>query len=134
LAISCGLTLKGRSNLRLIKLMGLLSLLSLMGCVSVGSLGVITKSSVDPVSLLKTGHTVKDLGPAEGQACRFFIIAVIPWGNSDVQTAVDKALAPTGGDALVNVTTSSSLYGFIPVYNVLSFTCTSVKGSAVKLE
>jgi hypothetical protein len=120
--------------LRLIKLMGLLSLLSLMGCVSVGSLGVITKSSVDPVSLLKTGHTVKDLGPAEGQACRFFIIAVIPWGNSDVQTAVDKALAPTGGDALVNVTTSSSLYGFIPVYNVLSFTCTSVKGSAVKLE
>ena len=77
---------------------------------------------------------MKDLGPAEGQACRYFIIAVVPWGNSDVQTAVDKALAPSGGDALVNVTTSTSLYGFIPVYNVLSFTCTTVKGTAIKLD
>ena len=109
-------------------------MLALAGCVSVGSLGVITKSSVDLASLLKTAHSVKDLGPAQGQAGRFFVIAVVPFGNSDVQTAVDKALAPTGGDALVNVTTSSSLYGFIPVYNVLSFTCTSVKGTAVKLE
>jgi hypothetical protein len=120
--------------MRITRLMGLLGLLSLAGCVSVGSLGVITKSSVDPASVLKTGHSVKELGPAEGEACRYFLIAVIPWGNSDVQTAVDKALAPSGGDALVNVTTSSSLYGFVPVYNVLSFTCTSVKGTAVKLE
>jgi len=120
--------------MRITRLMGLLGLLSLAGCVSVGSLGVITKSSVDPASVLKTGHSVKELGPAEGEACRYFLIAVIPWGNSDVQAAVDKALAPSGGDALVNVTTSSSLYGFVPVYNVLSFTCTSVKGTAVKLE
>ena len=120
--------------MRITRLMGLLGLLSLAGCVSVGSLGVITKSSVDPASVLKTGHSVKELGPAEGEACRYFVIAVIPWGNSDVQTAVDKALAPSGGDALVNVTTSSSLYGFVPVYNVLSFTRTSVKGTAVKLE
>src|SRR3984957_7309356 len=107
--------------MRLIRLTGLLFLLSLAGCVSVGSLGVITKSSIDPAATLKTGHSVKDLGHAEGQACPYFVIAVIPWGNSDVQTAVDKALAPTGGDALVNVTTSTSLYGFIPIYNVLSF-------------
>ncbi len=120
--------------MRLIRSIGILSLLALGGCVSVGSLGVITKSSVDPASVLKTGHSVRELGPAEGQACRYFVIAVIPFGNSDVQTAVDKALAPTGGDALVNVTTSSSLYGFIPVYNVFSFTCTTVKGTAVKLE
>ena len=59
---------------------------------------------------------------------------MIPWGNSDVQTAVDRALAPTGGDALVNVATSSSLYGFLPIYNVFSFTCTRVKGTAVKLD
>jgi hypothetical protein len=120
--------------MQLIRLMGLLGLLALAGCVSVGSLGVITKSSVDPASTLKTAHTVKDLGQTEGQACRYFIIAVIPWGNSDIQTAVDRALAPTGGDALVNVTTSTSLYGFVPIYNVLSFTCTTVKGTAVKLE
>jgi hypothetical protein len=120
--------------MRLIHLIGLLILFSVAGCVSVGSLGLVTKSSVDPTSILKTAHSVKDLGPAEGQACRYFIIAVVPWGNSDVQTAVDKALTPSGGDALVNVTTSSSLYGFVPVYNVLSFTCTTVKGTAVKLE
>ena len=120
--------------MRLIRLFGPLALLSIAGCVSVGSLGLITKSSVDPAQVLKTAHSVKDLGPAEGQACRFFIIAVVPWGNSDVQTAVDKALTPSGGDALVNVTTSTSLYGFIPVYNVLSFTCTTVKGTAIKLD
>jgi hypothetical protein len=120
--------------MRSIRFAGLLALLSLAGCVSVGSLGVITKSSIDPAATLKTAHSVKDLGPVEGQACRYFVIAVIPWGNSDIQTAVDKALAPTGGDALVNVTTSTSLYGFVPIYNVLSFTCTTVKGTAVKLE
>ena len=93
----------------LMRLLGSAGMLALAGCVSVGSLGVLTRSSIDPVALLKTSHTVKDLGPAEGQACRFFVIAVIPWGNSDVQTALDKALAPSGGDALVNVTTSTSL-------------------------
>jgi hypothetical protein len=107
--------------------------ISLTGCVSVGSLGVVTKSSV-PVSLLGKSHSFKELGTAEGQACRYFALAVIPWGNSDIQTAVDQALQTTGGDALVNVTTSSSLYGFVPIYNVFSFTCTSVKGTAVKLE
>ena len=120
--------------MRLVRLIGVLVMFGLAGCVSVGSLGIIAKSSIDPVSVLKTAHSVKDLGPAEGQSCRYFVIAVIPWGNSDVQTAVDKALASSGGDALVNVTTSTSLYGFIPVYNVLSFTCTTVKGEAVKLE
>lgn len=120
--------------LKVIGFLGLLGLFSVAGCTSVGSLGVITKSSVDPVSVLKTAHTVRDLGPVEGQACRYFVIAVVPWGDSDVQTAVDRALATTGGDALVNVTTSSSLYGFIPIYNILSFTCTTVKGTAVKIE
>ncbi len=120
--------------IRLMGLLGLMGLLSLSGCVSVGSLGIITKSSLDPSSVFKTPHYVKELGPAQGQACRYFLIAVIPWGNSDIQSAVDKALAPTDGDALVNVTTSTSLYGFIPVYNVLSFTCTTVQGTSVKLE
>jgi hypothetical protein len=113
---------------------GLLGLVALTGCTSLGSLGIITKSSADPVALLKKSHTVRDLGSAEGQACRYFALAVIPWGNSDIQTAVDRALEPTGGNALVNVSTSTSLYGFVPVYNVFSFTCTTVKGTAVKIE
>jgi hypothetical protein len=43
-------------------------------------------------------------------------------------------LASSGGDALVNVSTATSLYGFVPVYNVFSFTCTTVKGTAIKFE
>jgi hypothetical protein len=59
-----------------------------------------------------------------------FVIAVIPFGDSTFSKAVDDALASRGGDALINVTVSSSLYGFVPIYNVYSFTCTSqYKGS-----
>jgi hypothetical protein len=47
---------------------------------------------------------------------------------------VDKALAPSGGDALVNVTVSNSLYTFIPIYNLFSYACTEVRGIAVKLQ
>lgn len=111
-----------------------LVLASLTGCASVGNLGIITKSSLDPASTLRTAHTLKDMGPTEGQACRYFLFAAVPWGKSDLQTAVDKALAKTGGDALVNVVVSSSLYGFIPIYNVFSYTCTTVKGTATKFE
>src|SRR3984957_18452318 len=120
--------------MRSLRLLSLLGLLALASCTSVGSLGVITKSSVDPASVIGKSRTFKDLGPAEGQACRYFALAVIPWGNSDIQTAVDRALAPSEGDALVNVSTATSLYGFVPIYNVFSFTCTTVKGTAVKLE
>ena len=120
--------------MRLVRLICLLGLLSLAACTSVGSLGVITKSSVDPVSVIGKSKTVKELGPAEGRGCRYFALAVIPWGNSDIQTAVDRALQPSEGDALVNVSTATSLYGFVPIYNVFSFTCTTVKGTAVKFE
>ena len=78
--------------MRLVRLIGLLGLLSLAACTSVGSLGVITKSSVDPVSVIGKSKTVKELGPAEGRGCRYFALAVIPSGNSDIQTAVDRAL------------------------------------------
>jgi hypothetical protein len=60
------------------------------------------------------------------------VIALVPFGDSTVSTAVDRALAASGGDALLNVNVSSSLYGFVPIYNVLSFTCTEVKGTAIQ--
>jgi len=104
------------------------------GCASVGTVGMITRSSIDPLSVVKSAHTVKDLGPAEGQACRYFLLAIVPWGKSDLQVAVDHALVKLGGDAIVNVAVSSGLYGFIPIYNVFSYTCTTVKGTAVKFE
>lgn len=107
-------------------------LLSLAGCVSVGNLGLVTKSGLNPISILQTETKFQELGPTKARACRHFLLAVIPWGDSDIQTAVDKALAKSGGDALVNVTTSSSLYGFIPYFNVYSITCTTVQGTAIK--
>ena len=106
----------------------------LTGCTSVGNLGIVTKPSADAASLLKSGRAYKELGPAEGEACRHFLLAIIPWGDSSFSTAVNNALAEKGGDALVNVTVSSSLYGFIPIYNVYTYTCTTVKGIAVKFQ
>jgi hypothetical protein len=104
------------------------------GCTSVGNLGMVTRSTSDPGALLKENRSYKELGRAEGQACRFFILAIIPGGNSDISTAVERALDSSGGDALLNVTTSTSLYGFIPIYNIVSYTCTTVKGIAIKFE
>jgi hypothetical protein len=94
----------------------------------------VTKSSADPTSLLKNSQGYEELGPVEGQACRHFILAIIPFGQSDMAKAVDNALETTGGDALINVSVESSLYGFIPIYNVYSFTCTTVKGIAIKFK
>lgn len=104
----------------------------LAGCSSSGTLGIVTKSTADPVGLLKSGRHYQELGPVEGQSCRHFVLAVVPWGEGDVTHAVDKALEQRGGDAMVNVSVETSLYGFVPIYNVYSFTCTTVKGIAVK--
>lgn len=106
----------------------------LAGCTSTGNLGIVTRSSAENAERLRSGVKFEELGPVEGSACRHFIIAVIPFGDSSFSKAVDEALAARGGDALINVSVSSSLYGFIPIYNVYSFTCTSVSGIAVKYK
>src|SRR5258708_38201929 len=100
-------------SLRLFGLLGLLSL-SLTSCTSVGSLGIITKSSVDPVSVIGKSRSFKDLGPAEGQACPYFALPVIPWGDSDIPTAAARALPASAGAVLVNVPTATRLAGFGP--------------------
>lgn len=107
--------------------------LMLAGCTSVGTVGIVTKSSAEPASILRNGKQFKELGPGQGEACRFFLLGMIPWGDATFSAAVDDALSKSGGDALINVTVSNSLYGFLPVfYNVFSYTCTDVKGIAVK--
>ena len=112
----------------------LLILLVLMSCTSVGHLGLVTRPMADPASILRSGKDFQELGPVEGHACRHFILAVIPFGDATFSTAVNNALRERGGDALVNVTVSNSLYGFIPIYNLYAFTCTTVKGVAVKFK
>ncbi len=62
------------------RLTGLLCLAA--GCYSMGTVGIVAKSSADPVAFLLKPHTVRDLGPAWGEACRYFALAVVPWGNS----------------------------------------------------
>lgn len=109
-----------------------LAILSLAGCTSTGSLGLVAKSSADPAAILRNGRAYRDLGPAEGKACRMLFLGVAPLGNADIQKAVDRALETSGGDALVNIATSNSHYGVLPIYNLISFTCTEVKGSSVK--
>lgn len=79
-----------------------------------------------------SGVKFDELGQTEGKACRHFILAVVPFGDSAFSTAVEDALSAKGGDALLNATVSTSLYGFVPIYNVYSFTCTTVSGVAVK--
>jgi hypothetical protein len=106
----------------------------LSGCTSVGTLGLVTKSSADPGAVLRSAQPYKELGPASGSSCRYFLLAIAPWGDGTFSTAVDEALAKSGGDALLNVTVSSSLYGFIPIYNVFTYACTDVKGIAIKFE
>ena len=105
-----------------------------VGCSSTGNLGIVTKSTASPSALLKSNQSFEELGQAEGSACRHFALGIIPFGKSDVEQAVDKALQGTGGDALLNVSTESSLYGFLPYFNIWAFTCTDVKGTVIKFH
>ena len=103
-------------------------------CSSTGNLGMATKSTADPGSLITTSGHYKEIGPAKGEACRYILIGIIPWGDSTATKAVSNALEQNGGDALINISVTSSLYTFVPIYNVFCFTCTSVEGIAIKLE
>ena len=116
-------------------ILGLLLLVVLAsGCSSTGTLGMVTKSSVNSAKLLQSAQGFEEIGLTEAMVCRHFILAIIPFGNSNIEAAVNKALRRTGGDALINVLITTSLYGFIPLYNVYSFTCTTVQGTAIKFN
>lgn len=106
--------------------------LVLAGCSSMGTLGIVTKSGTDTVGILKNGQAYTELGQATGSSCRFFLLAVVPWGNGTISDAVDDALTKTGGDALINVSVQNSLYGLIPIYNIFTWQCTDVQGTAIK--
>src|SRR6476660_1983868 len=85
-----------------------------IGCTSVGHLGIVTKPTSSNAERLKSGVAFEEIGPVEGNACRHFLIAVIPFGDSTFSKAVEDALEQRGGDALLTVTVTSSLYGFVP--------------------
>ena len=107
-------------------------LATVAGCSSTEQVGFIAQPSSEPGSLLTEQTSFASLGPVEGRACRYFLLGVIPWRDS--QTALGNALEASGGDAIINATVETSLYGFVPIYNIFSFTCTTVRGIAIKYD
>lgn len=103
------------------------------GCTSVGNVGLMVRSAANPLEVARAG-SFRELGYVQATDCRYLIIGVLPLGNADPGHVLDKALASSGADALLNVSTSNSHYGFVPIYNVFSITCTSLSGTAIKFE
>lgn len=106
--------------------------LLLAGCTSVGQVGLMTRPGADVGAIVREARPYTELGAVEGEACRNFALGIIPWGDSSASTAMANALEKVGGDALINVSVETSLYGFIPIYNVFANTCTTVRGIAIK--
>ena len=94
----------------------------------------MTRPSASPGEILSGNRAYRELGPVAGRACRYFLLAVIPFGDSTATTAMERALDRNGGDAILNASVTTSLYGFVPIYNIFSFTCTTVKGVAVEFD
>lgn len=111
-----------------------MSLLFLSACSSTGTLGIITRNVSDNVAAIKSGRALEEIGPVSSSSCRYFIAAVIPWGDGGLDDAMNEALAETGGDALINVKVTTSLYGIFPIYNVFSYTCVSLEGTAARFK
>ena len=107
-------------------------LATVAGCSSTEQVGLISRPTSDPGSLLREQRQYSSLGPVEGTSCRYFLLGVIPWRDS--QTALEKALEGSDGDAVINATVETSLYGFIPIYNIFSVTCKTVRGIAVRFD
>ncbi len=114
-------------------MISLVAVLFIAGCSSTGNLGMIAKSQANPGDLLSSSHSFKEIGIVRGQACRFFLLGVAPWGDSTFSQAIENALQ-NGGDALINVSVTSSLYGFVPIYNIFCYTCTNVEGIAIEFQ
>ena len=108
-----------------------LATIALASCTSVGQVGAMTRASADPGAMIREAHPYREIGPAKGTACRYFLLAIVPWGDATASQALEEALDATGGDALLNVTVYSSLYTFIPYFNIFTYTCTSVEGTAI---
>jgi hypothetical protein len=127
------MTRKGKAMLRFIRSAAiLLGALIASGCSSTGTLGMVSKGGGSAV--LKSGQSFKDLGPVSGKSCRYFLLGIVPWGDGTASDATRDALEKSGGDALINATVETGLYGFIPIYQVFSYTCTTITGTAIKLE
>ncbi len=122
---------------RLLLAIGLFTgLLVVSGCTSTGNLGLLSSSETEADLGPHDSHKFQRVGTQiEGTACRHFILGIVPYGDSDLETAMKDAFKKNPGihaDGLVHVTTSTSLYEFFPLYNVYTLTCTTVKGIPIR--
>lgn len=108
--------------------------LALAGCTSVGQVGMMTPPTANVGAIINEARSYTEIGPVEGEACRYFALGVAPWGNSTSTNAMENALTGTGGDAIINASVETSLYGFIPIYNLFTYTCTTVRGIAISFD
>lgn len=108
------------------------------GCTSNGAIGLLTNSETEADLGPHDPHTFHRVGDQiQGTACRHFILGLIPWGDSDVESAMRDAFKQNPSlhaDGLVHVTTATSLYNFFPLYNVYTLTCTTVRGVPVRFD
>lgn len=117
---------------RIICIMGLLLVVS--GCSTTSHMGVMTAQDSNPEAMLRNANDYERMGHVEGDSCRFFALGIAPWGDSTPAAAIEDALSGTDADAVINGSTTTSLYGFVPIYNIFSFTCTTVRGTAIKVS
>lgn len=113
-------------------------LIGLAGCTSTGTLGLLSNSETEADLGPHDSHRFHRVGPEiTGTACRHFILGLVPWGDSDVETAMRDAFRKNPSlhaDGLVHVSTATSLYNFFPLYNVYTLTCTTVKGIPIRFD
>jgi hypothetical protein len=113
---------------------GAVTVVGLSACTSVAQVGILTGPSGDPGSIISEARSYSEIGPVEGKACRYFLLGIIPWGDSTPSAAMDDAIGFSGGDAIINASVETSLYGFVPIYNAFAYTCTTVRGIAIKFD
>lgn len=104
----------------------LMALFALGGCETTGQLGLVTRSSVDPESLIKSGKAYRELGPVWGKVCSYGRPA------DNFAKVVDDAVEHVGADALINVTTSTHRYPYLALRDKVMDSCTRVQGTAIK--
>lgn len=116
----------------------LTGILIMAGCTSTGNLGILSNSETEADLGPHDPHTFHRVGSEiTGKACRHFILGVLPIGQSDIESALKDALTKhpeLKADGLVHISVQSTLYGFFPIYNVYTVTCTTIKGIPIRFD
>lgn len=107
----------------------------LAGCSTEGRLGMITTSSVNVSNLLRSGQAYEEHGPVKGRACHYHIL-LIPFGKSDISSALNDALTDTASDAVIYAATKKWYAGFpLPlIRSLFDVSCTTVTGTAITFQ